>query len=730
MAFSTIPTPLAFLVLLAAAAPTTAAQDWLLDSSPYPARLRESADGRTLHLENGLVRRSFRLDPAAVCIALDDLSNDRSVLRAVEAEAELLLDGTRYPVGGRGEQPDRAYLRPEWLEAMPPLPNAFRLIGHQTAPLRARFPWLRVRHAQELPWPPPGIELQLHFAAPPGPHAGVEVTVHHAIYSGLPLVAKWITVRNGGATPVELEGFTSELLSAVEYESDVEPRASWDHPNLHVETDYAMGGFSPRSAIQPARWLPDPGYLTQVNYQRMTPNRLVVAPPLGPGIELAPGGEFESFRTWILVQDSTERERRGLAVRRMYRTIAPWATENPLMMHVRSADPDAVRLAIDQCVEVGFEMVILTFGSGFSIEDESPANLQRWKDLAGYAHARGIELGGYSLLSSRRIGDEHDVISAETGRPGGAKFGNAPCLEGAWGRDYFRKLYAFYDSTGFDLLEHDGSYPGDVCASTTHPGHAGLADSQWQQRQRIVDFYRWCRGRGVYLNVPDWYFLNGSNKCGMGYRETNWSLPRERQILLGRQNIFDGTWGKTPSMGWMFVPLTEYHGGGGAATLEPLSEHLEAYGAHFANNLAAGVQACWRGPRLFDSPATRDLVAGWVAFFKEHRAILESDVVHLRRADGQRLDALLHVNPGLSERAFLAVWNPTDAAASEEFEVPLYYAGLTGSVVVHRGAGFTSGTGTTVVLDREYRARIRVEVPAHGFGWWVFEGPDGAAQRR
>ena len=41
-------------------------------------------------------------------------------------------------------------------------------------------------------------------------------------------------------------------------------------------------------------------------------------------------------------------------------------------MHVRSAEPDAVRLAIDQCAEVGFEMVIMTFGSGYNIESQDP----------------------------------------------------------------------------------------------------------------------------------------------------------------------------------------------------------------------------------------------------------------------------------------------------------------------------------------------------------------------
>ena len=87
---------------------------------------------------------------------------------------------------------------------------------------------------------------------------------------------------------------------------------------------------------------------------------------------------------------------------------------------------------------------------------------------------------------------------------------------------------------------------------------------------RIADFYKWCRAKGIYLNVPDYYFLSGSNKTGMGYRETNWSLPREQQEIIERQNIYDGTWTKTPSMGWMFVPLVEYHGGGKAATIEPL----------------------------------------------------------------------------------------------------------------------------------------------------------------
>lgn len=128
-----------------------------------------------------------------------------------------------------------------------------------------------------------------------------------------------------------------------------------------------------------------------------------------------------------------------------------------------------------------------------------------------------------------------------------------------------------------NVFENDGSYSGDPCASTSHSGHKGYLDSQWKQWKKINRFYRWCRAKGVYLNVPDWYFLSGSNKTPMGYVETNWSLPRAYQEIIERQNIYDGTWQKTPSMGFMFVPLTQYHGGGEAATIEPLNEHLDHY---------------------------------------------------------------------------------------------------------------------------------------------------------
>ena len=399
----------------------------------------------------------------------------------------------------------------------------------------------------------------------------------------------------------------------------------------------------------------------------------------------------------------------GLAKRRMYRTIAPWVTENPVLMHVRSAKPEAVKLAVDQCAEAGFEMVILTFGSGFNFESRDPGYQAQLKELVDYARSKGIVLGGYSLCASRGAATPADNTV------GPATFGVMPCLGARWGRDYLDQLQSMMDKTGLAVLEHDGSYPGDTCAATNHPYHRGRADSQWVQWKAITDLYRWCRARGIYLNIPDWYFLAGGNKTGMGYREVNWSLPREYQEIIERQNIFDGTWEKTPSMGWMFVPLTEYQGGGAAATIEPLKDHLPHYEQRLANLFGAGVMACYRGPRLYDTPETQTVVKRWVDFYKKHREVLNADLLHLRRADGRDLDYVLHVNPSGKEKGLLMVYNPLDHEVAQTLVIPLYYTGKTTSATISE----REGKARRYKLERDYSIALPVKVPARGVTWFL-----------
>lgn len=703
---------------LSAEAPA-AASDWLVDPTPYRATIRTNAAKNEITLANGLISRTIRISPNAATVALDNLVTGASVIRGVKPEATIEIDGKRFDIGGLTGQPNFAFLQPEWIETLHSVPSAFQFKSFATGIPGERLHWKPVRHhSADVSWPPKGVYLRLDFLPPAGfpSVSNLSVSVHYELYDGLPCYSKWITIQNQGGKEVRLDHFSSEWLAAVERFSEVdELSAGRTPPNLHIETDMSFGGMLASGANRRSyRWLPDPEYQTQVNYEKKTPCLLEVGPDLGPAQIIPPGKSFESYRAWIIPFENEDRERNGLAVRKMYRVIAPWTTENPLMMHVRYADEHTVTNAINQCAEVGFEMVILTFGSGFDLENESPATLKTAKAYAAYARSKGIEIGSYSLLASRSVGGGNDVVMPPGQTPA---FGNSPCLESRWGTNYFRRLYDFHRDSGFMLLEHDGSYPGDVCASDSHPGHVGLADSRWNQWHLISDFYKWCRGEGIYLNVPDHYFLSGSTKTGMGYRESNWSLPREQQVIHVRQNIYDGTWQKLPSMGWMFVPLTEYQGGGEAATIEPLDQHLPHYERMLLSNLGLGVQACYRGPRLYDTDRTKAMVKKSVAWYKDHRDILESDLIHGRRADARDVDWMLHANPQLKEKGMLVVFNPLKKAVDKEIKVNLHYTGITNKVRVSR----EGAPATTLKLHPDETVQVRVQIPAEGMSWYVLQ---------
>jgi len=78
------------------------------------------------------------------------------------------------------------------------------------------------------------------------------------------------------------------------------------------------------------------------------------------------------------------------------------------------------------------------------------------------------------------------------------------------------------------------------------------------------------------------------------------------------------------------------------------------------SNLGAGVQAVYRGYRLFDSDHVREGVTRSVQWFKSNRNILESDLIHSssRRADGTHPDWYFHANPKLKNKRLWIRFNP------------------------------------------------------------------------
>ena len=673
-------------------------QDWLLDRDSFQTTFTISEESNTIELSNGLIRRIWQISPNAATIALDNLMTGESMLRSVRPEAMVNLDGYALAIGGLSGQPNHAYLTPNWLSQMKSWPDSFEFTGYETGTPDERIPWKRVRHhAPDAEWPPKGISLKLHFKFPttkpietdlPAWLQNIQITVCYEMYDGIPALSKWFVVTNKDQNPHDIEEFTAEILAIVPYEDPVEFRegVTIQSPNIHTETDYAFGGFSVKNSTRfSVHWKPDPLFDTQVNYLKQNPCLLEVSPRIGPDQTLNPHDAFESFRVFEMLFDTTERYRKGLALRKLYRTIAPWVTENPLILHLTTSDEAKIKEAIDQAADCGFEIVNLSFGSGLNMENNSPEYLEKFKSITQYAHSKGIEMGGYSLLSSRRIKPDSDnCIHPDTGKPGGQTHGFAPALASDWGQEYFSKLKLFFQETGFTKFVHDGSYPGDLDAASRLPLQKGLNDSRWVQWRIITDFYKWMRSEGFYLRVPDYYYLSGANEAGMGYREVNWSLPRIQQQIHTRQNIFDGSIQKTPSMGWMFVPLTQYHGGGKAATIEPLKDHLDHYEVMLASNLGAGVQAVYRGHRLYDSPKVRKRVRGWIDWYKTYRGILESDIIHTssKRADGYSPDWVFHANPNTKQKGMWVSFNPLKTNVEQRVKLNVYYTGLTDTVKI------------------------------------------------
>ena len=715
-------TPDAFMQQLPVhAASKSAPTDWLLNNDGFKAGIYATTDRKGIVMSNGLVERTFTVSPDVACISYKNLSSGLQMLRAASPEALVTIDLIEYPAGGLNGQVERGYLKPAWINDMTAPDNEFKLTEIKMSPdIRPYVKWTRKRWASS-PDFPTGKTLVFYYTSTKTPRLkGITIVVHYEIYDGIPLMNKWVEVLNNTQSSVVVNKVVNETLALVEEESAVigGPEQMLKPHYLYVETNFAFNNaMNYHVSDQTAHWKRDYRYTSQVNYNYDTPCILEIYPNVDPNMRLQPGQSFRSPHSFQLLFDSHDRGRNGLAVRKMYRTVAPWTTENPIFMHLVSRTDEQVYTAIDQCVATGYEALILSFGSHIRVEDISPENVANMKKMADYAHKNNIQIGCYSLFSSRRIGPETDVISPLTGKPGGAFFGNAPCLGSEWGLNYIKNLKYMFTETGFDIFENDGPYPGDVCASTSHPGHEGLHDSQWRQMEMQKEFYRWCNEHNVYVNAPDWYFLDGTNKIAMGYREVNFALPRDRQRILNRQNIYDAAWLKIPSMGWGFVPLTAYHGGGPEAVLEPLSEHLDDYEQLMMQYYGAGVQACYRGPRLYDTDETKSLVQRVITWYKKYRDILNSDVVHLRRADGRDWDGIMHVNPRLKEKALAMLYNPLDSSITQAIKLPVYYTACHDRLSVRE----QEGKPKIYKVDRDYCITVTVTIPANSYTWLVME---------
>ena len=180
------------------------------------------------------------------------------------------------------------------------------------------------------------------------------------------------------------------------------------------------------------------------------------------------------------------------------------------------------------------------------------------------------------------------------------------------------------------------------------------------------------------------------------------------------------------------------------------------------------MSACYRGDRFYDAPSAQAVVTKWATICrcptrslrstfadpyvpvapadKTYRDILTTDVIHIRRPDGQGLDAFMHAGPQLPiHKGFALVFNPTLANITAPMTFPLYYTGkpyrfagcriaMTRPTRPFPFAGLTtiaafSREGAPPVnytLARDYSVSFSITVPAQTVTWFAIAASDSS----
>ena len=399
----------------------------------------------------------------------------------------------------------------------------------------------------------------------------------------------------------------------------------------------------------------------------------------------------------------------------MYRTLFPWITDNPLTFHAAKALSKEV---IDHAAEAGIEMIIQSFGSWDTSRhmlSRDQKILDHYKELIDYAHSKDIEIGIYQAQYTREQYGGKGKGSSSYGVNGIGKW-NTWCMASAAFDDYWDNFQYFIKYTGVDCVEIDGPYPGSYCNNghkhvnedketdpdpegtdktvgtpSKHAIHNGFFDSQVKQWENSVRFLcKELRNMDVYIKVPGWYYLNGGNKCGIGYEERAFNASRQEQLLYTRQIMHNASYARTMSMSWSHIPFIVYQGeydGPGTAIFSPFKDHAQDYNWVLAQNIGNGITTDFRGTSFYDEE-TKDICDKWVSFFNRYRGIINADLVHMTqaayadedkdRSRGYQFDTLYHVDANNEgEKGLLWVYNQTDEPRTETITVPMYYTGLT-----------------------------------------------------
>ena len=302
-------------------------------------------------------------------------------------------------------------------------PKAFIFDGYSVEEPEAPYFYKPRRGApQDIQWPPKGLRLDAYFKTTTDDP--IKVVIHYEVYDNYPILVKWIEI-------LPTSGFQKDLKINIIAVEELNLNLQWASPSILVNHENPQAGSHGYGWLDitsadiygvEIKWTRDPedtkspgSFQPVVTCGYSSPNMSI---PLNNG--------FKSYRVHELLIGTNEQERSGLAKRKMTRLLAPQTQENPLFFHMTNLTTDAIHMIVDQMSEVGFDMLIFSFGSGFDLESENKTYLDTIKTQIAYANSRGIEVGGYDLIAlSRKV--DNKWMSIQNG-----KIGNSACFASDW----------------------------------------------------------------------------------------------------------------------------------------------------------------------------------------------------------------------------------------------------------------------------------------------------------
>ena len=675
-------------------------------------------------LQNGLIQRTFSVAPNFATIGYRHSLTQQNVWRAGYPEASFTTaNGTQIMVGGVTGQRHPALYQPYFY---PPAtdPNAYQFVNFTTGPITPSFAWAPTRNSETREWPAPGIHLTVLFQ--PGPTTdpitkGLYVKVHYAIYDSIPVLHKWVEFYTlNSQTNIYFTNVTVEWLTLpeaaypyVSIETDYMPRSTqWDQHFAALSSPY----------LDTSNYYLDPVYWNNHDSQFQGDLEWYYTLVwshyhLGPSVNLTGSTlSWSSYRVLELIHDSLDLERQNLARRRWMRTLAPQGTEN--VLHFHYTDAAHTPAGVDQVVASGFEMLILSFYSGFDPSSNDPKYIQQVTTDFEYAHNYSILVGGYTLMQNPyNLNNSNAAIDPISHSSAGIA-----CFATLSHREYRNRIINFIIQTKMDMIETDGPYEGQACESNSHELHNHLDDSQYMQTSEQQSFYRQLKElKNLYINAPDPYWLSsGSNHEPIGYTDQWGGTGGWEYIDLGRMYAYDGTQHYPTMMGWAAHNLGGYT--------------LQQYEWAMAQYTGNGIITCYRGNQLYANDDELKVVNYWTTFFKLHRSILNADIIHIQRPNGINIDVTVHQLPAsytylpkTSERALGFLFNSAPINRTDvRIKIPLYYAGIIPGqqVRVEWGTGIVvpfpvKGT-TSYIVDMTYSIDLYLtSLPARQFVYFI-----------